>query len=540
MPAGFQLPQPINAGNLDLSAIRPINTGSVSLNDALAKARNFAAEKGLAYDSNRSGMYTSLTNARDPLTFHLDSRDGRPYRRSRSGSRSPPRRDTYNSYRDDRRDDSRRGYGRDRSRSPVRGSRNPYSPQPGRSYGRDRSPRRDDDSEVINIDSNLVGLVIGRQGENLRRVEQETSARIQFITPADHPGPQRQCRISGPVRARNDAKREIFRIIEENNAAHSRDPTRGAALTGNRQPPPPPQMQMQQQQPQGTTKLPSQPVLREGEDSMQIMVPDRTVGLIIGRGGETIRDLQERSGCHINIVGVNKSVNGLRPVNLIGSVQAATKAKDLIMEIVESDTRGPNAQTDEAPRPAQQTVEPAVSHGKISETIKVPSDAVGMIIGKGGETIKEMQSTTNCKINVSQASGADIEREIGLVGAHAAIEAAKKAIWEKVDMVVSILSSPGSLIANFPQREKSRNPGGRDGGDRYGQQQYGQQQQQQYGGQSYNQSYGNQQQQSPAAADTADPYAAYGGYQNYVALWYAAVANGTKVPGQDGAPGPGV
>lgn len=50
-----------------------------------------------------------------------------------------------------------------------------------------------------------------------------------------------------------------------------------------------------------------------------------------------------------------------------------------------------------------------------------------------------MQSTTGCKINVSQASGgADIEREIGLVGTRQAIEDAKKAIWEKVDSVVSM------------------------------------------------------------------------------------------------------
>jgi far upstream element-binding protein len=291
---------------------------------------------------------------------------------------------------------------------------------------------------VISIDSSLVGLVIGRQGENLRRVEQETSARIQFITPPDHPGPQRQCRISGTLRARNDAKNEIYRIIEENNAAHNRDSSRGASNLGRQQqqqPPPPPPQQL----PQGT-KLPSQPVLREGENSMQIMVPDRTVGLIIGRGGETIRDLQDRSGCHINIVGVNKSVNGLRPVNLIGSVQAANKAKDLIMEIVESDTRGPqNGQQNDTPAQPPPRVQAVTQDpGKISETIHVPSDAVGMIIGKGGETIREMQSTTTCKINVSQASGADIEREIGLVGTRQAIEAAKKSIWEKVDMVVRI------------------------------------------------------------------------------------------------------
>jgi far upstream element-binding protein len=49
-----------------------------------------------------------------------------------------------------------------------------------------------------------------------------------------------------------------------------------------------------------------------------------------------------------------------------------------------------------------------------------------------------MQSETGCKINVSQASGADIEREIGLVGTRQAIDDAKRAIWEKVDQVVGL------------------------------------------------------------------------------------------------------
>jgi hypothetical protein len=49
-----------------------------------------------------------------------------------------------------------------------------------------------------------------------------------------------------------------------------------------------------------------------------------------------------------------------------------------------------------------------------------------------------MQSETGCKINVSQASGADIERDIGLVGTRQAIEDAKRAIWEKVDQVVGL------------------------------------------------------------------------------------------------------
>ncbi len=108
------------------------------------------------------------------------------------------------------------------------------------------------------------------------------------------------------------------------------------------------------------------------------------------------------------------------------------------MEIVESDTRGPQ-QTEPAPVAHQYQANAMHEPSKMNETIRVPSDAVGMIIGKGGETIRDMQNTTGCKINVSQASGADVEREIGLVGNRQAIEAAKRAIQEKVDTVVCLL-----------------------------------------------------------------------------------------------------
>ena len=299
------------------------------------------------------------------------------HRRSRSRSRSPPRggrdsfRDNYNPYRDERRDDPRRtGYGRERSFSP--GIRGPTSYSP-RGYGGsgDRSPpgRRgeDDNVETINIASNLVGLIIGRQGENLRRVEAETATRVQFVTGPEANGPLRSCKITGTRKARQDARNEIQRIIDENGNA------KGQGIIPERP------VVIQQKGPGS-----HQPALRAGEDATQIMVPNRTVGLIIGRGGETIRDLQERSQCHVNIVGEEKSVNGLRPVNLIGTPQAAARAKDLIMEIVESDTKSlanQGGQRDPGRNPIM-----AGSGGdgeKINDRIIVPSEAVGMIIGKG-------------------------------------------------------------------------------------------------------------------------------------------------------------
>lgn len=428
--AGYPHPQPPAGGNYDLSGIRPVNSGTVSFTDAVAQAKAYAAEKGLTgYERPSQGTYY------------------------RGRSRSPPSRrdayrDNFNPYRDERRDDRgshARDYGRDRSMSPGPGrgrQSGTFSPRGG---GRDRP--NDDNEEMIEIESSLVGLIIGRQGENLRRVESETGCRVQFISPSGEPGPYRQCKITGHRARRAEAKTAINRIIEDSGmgaiARAGLDPAQksgrgpgasaGAAAAA-----------AAAAAATAAAGVGGPATLRDGEDCVQIMVPDRTVGLIIGRGGETIRDLQERSGCHINIVGESKSVNGLRPVNLIGPHHAAAQAKELILEIVDSDTRnGNNPDANKPARPPKNDNygrDSAQGGGdKTNDSIYVPSEAVGMIIGKGGETIREMQNTTGCKINVSQSSGpGEVDREIGLVGSPDAITRAKRAIEDKVDAVVSV------------------------------------------------------------------------------------------------------
>lgn len=337
---------------------------------------------------------------------------------------------------------------------------------------------------MVAIDKGLVGLIIGRGGENLRRVESQTGARVQFIDSADTPGTKRHCRVSGSRMAVANAKAEIHKIIADNELAK-----RGSDKARI----------------QGTEAMAT--VTQEG-DSLQIMVPDRTVGLIIGRGGETIRDLQERSGCHVNIVGETKSVNGYRPVNLIGSAVSQRHAKDLIFEIVESDQKGISIKELRA-----RNEDP---HNKINDKIMVPGDAVGMIIGKGGETIRDMQDRTNCKINVSPASGRDIEREIGLIGTRSAIDAAKRAILEKVDTVQA--------------RSRGQEPSSYGGGYAA------------TGANAYPASTTTPVPAQPVASSAggADPYAAYGGYDNYARMWYAALAaqQQQQQQGSSGANGP--
>jgi len=80
--------------------------------------------------------------------------------------------------------DRDRDYSRDRDRDrdrreprrPGRYRERSISPQPRRSY----SPGRRDYEDQLPIDSIHVGMVIGRGGETLRRIERDSGARVQF------------------------------------------------------------------------------------------------------------------------------------------------------------------------------------------------------------------------------------------------------------------------------------------------------------------------------------------------------------------------
>lgn len=246
--------------------------------------------------------------------------------------------------------------------------------------------------ETISVEISLVGLVIGRQGDTLRRIQTDTGSRVHFLDP-DPNNNIRACKIIGAPSARRSAKAEITRIISEHVTGSSRGGngnygTAGAGSYGSN-----PNFDSER------NASHSDPGGRFGgfprddgdEDNMQIMVPDKTVGLIIGRGGDNIRVLQDRSGCRVNIVSENRSVNGFRPVNLKGTKDAQYRARDLILEIVENDPRasnsgyqnviGSNGGSGDATGNGFNNM--GDGFDKSMENISVPSDAVGMIIGKG-------------------------------------------------------------------------------------------------------------------------------------------------------------
>ena len=63
-------------------------------------------------------------------------------------------------------------------------------------------------------------------------------------------------------------------------------------------------------------------------------VPGHKVGLIIGRGGKTVKQLQERSGAKITIIQDSPKVAHEKPLRITGDPGAVEAAKELVTEIL--------------------------------------------------------------------------------------------------------------------------------------------------------------------------------------------------------------
>ena len=66
----------------------------------------------------------------------------------------------------------------------------------------------------------------------------------------------------------------------------------------------------------------------------EMNVPGHKVGLIIGRGGKTIKQLQERSGAKITIIQDSPKVAHEKPLRITGDPGAVEAAKELVTEIL--------------------------------------------------------------------------------------------------------------------------------------------------------------------------------------------------------------
>jgi far upstream element-binding protein len=242
---------------------------------------------------------------------------------------------------------------------------------------------------------------------------------------------------------------------------------------------------------------------------VRVCVPNDKVGLIIGKGGITIKTIQERSRTQIQIPSEPDADNpALRTLTIGADSKAAVDNAQQEITIA--------LQQNSDERMAALGMGGASGmYGGAGETapfyLVIPDEKVGVIIGKAGITIKEIQSRTRVKIVIPQAADPGTYPSVRTCSILGTADAQNQAKLE-IERVLAASDQPGynAGIQNMSAGGSMYGPGGGGGGggggNPYGgggnpyqqqqpQQQYGnpyQQQQQPYG-QPQQQQYGQQQ-----------------------------------------------
>ncbi|KAJ6816409.1 far upstream element-binding protein 1-like isoform X1 [Iris pallida] len=199
--------------------------------------------------------------------------------------------------------------------------------------------------------------------------------------------------------------------------------------------------------------LPS--VGQEAPSSRKIEVPNNKVGVLIGKAGETIRNLQRNSGAQIQITrdAQTDPSSSTRPVELVGTLEQISNAEKLIKDVIaEADAGG-------SPALIAQGHGTAPSGLEVHE-MQVPNEKVGMIIGKGGETIRTLQTTTCAKIQLipQHLPEGDVskERTVRITGNRKQIESAKEMIK---DVMNKVPVRPSPLSGGHSRGYRPHGPG---------------------------------------------------------------------------------
>ena len=169
------------------------------------------------------------------------------------------------------------------------------------------------------------------------------------------------------------------------------------------------------------------------ENNEEVLWVPKYVGrLVIGKGGATVRDITARTDAFIQ-VDFEASKDGMIPVLLKGSLDACTEAREIIDQL--------NYGTD--------------------DDIWVPVDKVGILIGRGGAKIKDLQQDTDTRININKELMKDGSVPLTIVGESKNVAKVKlmvqqqllayseSTVWVPKERAGLIISSGGARITSL-------------------------------------------------------------------------------------------
>ncbi|KAL4647452.1 neuro-oncological ventral antigen 2 [Arapaima gigas] len=144
-----------------------------------------------------------------------------------------------------------------------------------------------------------------------------------------------------------------------------------------------------------------QPNLKEGEYFLKVLIPSYAAGSIIGKGGQTIVQLQKETGATIKLSKSKDFYPGTteRVCLIQGTVEALNGVHNFIAEKVREMPQSAQKTEPVSILQPQTTVNPdRVKQAKLI----VPNSTAGLIIGKGGATVKAVMEQSGAWVQLSQ------------------------------------------------------------------------------------------------------------------------------------------
>ncbi|XP_063284036.1 far upstream element-binding protein 1 isoform X4 [Pelobates fuscus] len=221
-------------------------------------------------------------------------------------------------------------------------------------------------TEEYKVPDGMVGFIIGRGGEQISRIQQESGCKIQ-IAPDSGGMPDRSCMLTGTPDSVQGAKRLLEQIVEKGR------PTPGFHHGDG-----------------------------PGNAVQEIMIPSSKAGLVIGKGGETIKQLQERAGVKMVMIQDGPQNTGSdKPLRITGDPYKVQQAKEMVMELIHEQGGGF--------REVRNEYGSRVG-GNEGIDVPIPRFAVGIVIGRNGEMIKKIQNDAGVRIQFKPDDGSAPER----------------------------------------------------------------------------------------------------------------------------------
>ena len=215
----------------------------------------------------------------------------------------------------------------------------------------------------LRVPNNMVGLIIGKQGENIIRIQTQLGVHAHIAKEHEMlPGETlRSIVLKGTPNNVNEAKLRIDEIIQQ----QINKVSGGSSNTNNSN---------------------DRDAMENYTYVVKLPVPNDKVGFIIGKGGMNIKGIQERTRANVQIpLGPDEDNPAARTLSIGADTKEAVDAAQ--MEIFMT---------------LQQYAQQAQTQAANNLMILIPDDRVGIVIGKGGTTIKDLQSRLRVRIQIPQ------------------------------------------------------------------------------------------------------------------------------------------